>query len=150
MFSDFELLLPPEEIRLISNLYWSQTAQIRGKSEDSRSFKIEQGVRQGCVLSPVFFNMYSEELINEALQDESGLEVNGMTINNIRFADDTVLLASTEGELQRLLDKINESCKAYGMELNAKKTKVMVIEKQPGTKNCHKVKRGDIRASNAI
>ena len=126
--------VPPEEIRLISNLYWSQTAQIRGKSEDSRSFKIEKGVRQGCVLSPVFFNMYSEELINEALQDESGLEVNGMTINNIRFADDTVLLASTEGELQRLLDKINESCKAYGMELNAKKTKVMVIEKQPGTK----------------
>ena len=88
--------VPPEEIRLISNLYWSQTAQVRGKSEDSRSFKIEKGVRQGCVLSPVFFNMYSEELINEALQDESGLEVNGMTINNIRFADDTVLLASTE------------------------------------------------------
>ena len=41
--------VPPEEIRLISNLYWSQTAQIRGKSEDSRSFKIEKGVRQGCV-----------------------------------------------------------------------------------------------------
>ena len=65
--------------------------------------------------------MYSEELIHEALQDESGLEVNGMAINNIRFADDTVLLASTEEELQRLHDKINESCKAYGMELNAKK-----------------------------
>ena len=47
--------LPSEEIRLISNLYWTQTAQIRGKSEDSRSFKIESGVRQRCVLSPVFF-----------------------------------------------------------------------------------------------
>ena len=58
----------------------------------------------------------------------------GMTINNTRFADDTVLLASTEEELHRLLDEINEFCNAYGMELNAKKTKVMVIEKQPGTK----------------
>ena len=48
--------------------------------------------------------MYSEELINEALQDESGLEVNGMIINNTRFADNTVLLATTEEELQRLID----------------------------------------------
>ena len=48
------------------------------------------------MLSPVFFNMYSEELINEALQDKDGLIVNEMIINNIRFADDTVLLANTE------------------------------------------------------
>ena len=126
--------MPSEEIRLTSNLYWSQTAQIRGKPEDSCSFKIEKGVRQDCVLSPVFFYMYIEELIDEALQDEAGLEVNGMIINNTGFADDTVLLAGTEEELQRYLDKINESCKAYGVELNAKKTKVMVVEKQPGTK----------------
>ena len=46
-----------EEIRLILNLYWSQTSQIRGRSEDSRSFKIEKCARQGCALSPVFFNM---------------------------------------------------------------------------------------------
>ena len=60
---------PSEEIRLVLHLYWSQTAQIRGRSEDSQSFKIEKGFRQGCVLVPLFFNMYSEELINEALQD---------------------------------------------------------------------------------
>ena len=53
--------VPSEEI--ILNLYWSQTAQIRGRSEDSQGFKIERGVRQGCILSPVFFNMYSEELM---------------------------------------------------------------------------------------
>ena len=125
--------VPLEEIRLILNLYWSRTAQVRGKSEDSRSFKIEKGVTQGCVLSPAFFNMYSEELIKEALLDESGLEVNRMIISNMQFADDTVLLTSIEKDLQRLIDKINESCATYGIELNAKKTKVMIMEKQPGT-----------------
>ena len=56
-----------------------------------------------------------------------------MAIYNIRFADDTVLLAGTEEESQRQLDKVNESCTAFGMELNAKKTKAMVMEKHPGT-----------------
>ena len=124
--------MPSEEI--ILNLYWSQTAQIRGRSEDSQDFKIERGVRQGCILSPVVFNMYSEELINEALQDETGLVVNGVVINNIRFADVTVLLATTDEDLQRQVDNVNEICAAFGLELNAKNAKVMVMEKQPGTK----------------
>ena len=55
-------------------------------------------------------------------------------INNIQFADDIVLRANTEEDLQRQIDKVNESCTAFGMELNAKKIKVMVMEKQPGTK----------------
>ena len=72
--------------------------------------------------------------ISHIVQDETGLVVNGVVINNKRFADDTVLLANTEEDLQRQVDKVNESCAAFGMELNAKKTKVMVMEKQPGTK----------------
>ena len=118
--------MPSKEIRLKLNLYWSQTAQIRGRSEDSQSFKIEKGIRKGCLVSSVF-NMYSEEVINEALQDGTGLVVNRVVINNIRFADDTVLLANTEEDSQRQVDKVNESCAAFGMELNAKKTKVMVM-----------------------
>ena len=113
-------------------------------SENSQSFKIKKGVRQGCVLYPVFFNMYSEELINEALQDETGLAVNGVIINNIRLADDTVLLANIE-DLQRQIDKVNESYTASGMQLNAKKTKVMVLEKQPGTEITTKSNGGSIR-----
>ena len=85
-------------------------------------------------MPPVFFNMYSKELINEALQDEDSLVVNEVIVNNIRFADDTLLHANTEEDLQREIDKVNQSCTAFGMELNAKKTKVMVMEKQPGTK----------------
>ena len=57
-----------------------------------------------------------------------------MVINSIRFADDTVLQANIEEDLQRQVDKVNESCAACGMELNVKKTKVMVMEKQPGMK----------------
>ena len=57
-----------------------------------------------------------------------------MVINSIQFADDTVLQANTAEDLQRQVDKVNESCAACGMELNVKKTKVMVMEKQPGTK----------------
>ena len=126
--------MPPEEVRLISSLYWSQTAQIRGRSEDSQSSQIEKGVRKGYVLFPVFFNTYSEELITEALQNETGLVVNRLVLNNIQFVDDTVLLANTEEDLQRQIDKANESCAVFGMELNAKKTKAMAMEKQPETK----------------
>ena len=72
--------------------------------------------------------------ISHIVQDETGLVVNGVVINDIRFADDTVLLANTEEDLQRQIDKVNESCAAFGMEVNAKKTKVKVMEKQPGTK----------------
>ena len=81
----------------------------------------------------MFFNMYSEELINEALQDETGLVVNGVITSNIRLADDTVLLANTEEDLQKQIDKVNESCTAFGMEVYARKTKAMVLEKKPGT-----------------
>ena len=77
--------------------------------------------------------MCGEELINEALQDKTGLVVNGVVINNIRFADGTVLLAYTEEGLQRQVDKVNESCTAFGMKLDERKIKVMVMEKQPGT-----------------
>ena len=56
-----------------------------------------------------------------------------MIANNIRLADNTVLLANTEGELQRQIDKVNESCTAFGLDLHARKTKVMAMEKQPRT-----------------
>ena len=116
--------VPSEEKRLILHLCWSQISQISGRSEDSRSLKIEIGVKQGCVLSPVFFNMYSEELMNEGLQNETDSVVNGVVINIIPFADDTVLLASTQEDSQRQIDKVNESCIAFDMELNAKRQRL--------------------------
>ena len=78
--------------------------------------------------------MYSEELIQEALDDTRGKKVNGVTITDIRYADDTIIIAETEHDLQVMITRLNETCKIYGMELNAKKTKVMVIERFSGTK----------------
>ena len=78
--------------------------------------------------------MYIEELIQEALNDTRGIKVNGVTITNIRYADNTIIIAETEHNLQVMITRLNETCKIYGMELNAKKTKVMVIGKFPGTK----------------
>ena len=115
--------IPQEEKRLISNLYWNQTAVVRTINGESRSFKIKKGVRQGCILSPILFNMNSEELIREALDDTRGIKVNGVTITNIRYADDTIIIAETEHDLQVMITRLNETCKIYGMELNVKNTK---------------------------
>lgn len=122
--------IPPHERRLIINIYWGQTARVRTKgSNETNSIEIKRGVRQGCILSPVLFNLYSEHIIKEALQDITGININGQNLTNLRFADDTVLLANTQKDLQKMVQQMCMVCKRYGMELNARKTKVMTINK---------------------
>ncbi|GFS05333.1 endonuclease-reverse transcriptase [Elysia marginata] len=70
----------------------------------------------------------SKYLLREAISEKSGTLINGVNINNIRYADDTVILAESEKQLQAMLDRIVDKCKEYGMEINAKKTKTMYIE----------------------
>ena len=122
--------IPQHEIRLIANLYWDQRAVIRTEKGVSNEVEIRRGIRQGCILSPILFNLYSEFLIREAIEEEKGVKVNGININNIRFADDTALVAEEEKDLQKLINKITETCRQYGMALNVKKTKIMVIDKK--------------------
>ena len=74
--------------------------------------------------------MYSVEVITGALEKEKGIVINGRRFTNVRHADDTVILASSKCNLQRMLNNIVRVCKAFGMELNEKKTKVMVVEKK--------------------
>ena len=87
-------------------------------------------------MSPVLFNIYSEELINEALSGYKGVTFNGVNYTNIRFADDTIVVAETEEELQKMIESINTACEEYGMALNAKKTKTMLISKFDEDKTC--------------
>lgn len=121
-----------KDIRCIENLYWNQTAQIEVDNNMSNTIQIKRGVRQGCVLSPVLFNLYSEAIFQEALEDmEVGIKVNGVWINNLRYADDTVLIADNMTDLQQLVNKVGERSKSMGLNINTKKTKYMIISRNP-------------------
>ena len=83
--------------------------------------EIKKGVRQGCVLSPNLFNLYTENIFRE-VEDMKGINIGGVNINNLRYADDKVLLAESPMFLQALLTDVNEKGKPYGMEMNIIKT----------------------------
>lgn len=122
--------IPFYETRMISNLYWKQKAMVRCDRGMTEEMVIERGVRQGCVLSPILFNLYSEMLIQEALEDTTGVKINGECIKTIRYADDTAVVATSQLELQTMISRIHQMCEKYGMSLNIKKTKVMIISKK--------------------
>ena len=118
------------DLRIISNLYEQQKGRVKIEGVHSGEFGIQRGVRQGCVLSPLLFNIYSEHLFRDALHDaEDGISINGISINNFRYADDTVLLADSPEALQRLIDRIEVASRQYSMRLNIGKTKIMIISK---------------------
>jgi len=85
--------VPELERRLIANLYWRQKAAVKWDREIGRDIKVERGVRQGCIISPLLFNLYSEYMIREAMQGVEGIRINGANITDIRYADDAVLVA---------------------------------------------------------
>jgi len=105
-----------------------QSAAVRTESWVSNELEIKQGVRYGCVLSPRLLNLYTEKIFRE-VEDFNGATINGININNLRYADDTALLCFCPNDLQRLLDACNEAGKHNGMDMNIKKAKIMVVSK---------------------
>lgn len=121
-----------QDLRIISELYWHQTATINSEGHSSEEIAIRRGVRQGCVLSPILFNLYSEAIFAEALENTNiGIKINGNIINNLRYADDTVLLAGSLQELQLLVDHVVQHSERYGLYMNGSKTKLLVYSKAP-------------------
>ena len=131
-----------KDLGIIRNLYWNQNAAVRIEGEFSEYKQIKSGVRQGCVLSPDLFNIYSETIIR-TLGDSPGIKINGETINNIRYADDTALIADSKENLQLLLDKVVTESERMGLYLNVKKTECMVVSKKVINPTCNLVSKGE-------
>ena len=91
-------------------------------------FQIGKGVRQGCILSPCFFNFYTEYIMRNAGLEEvqAGIKIAGRNINNLRYADDTTLMAESKEELKSLL-KVKEESEKVGLKLNIQKTKIVAF-----------------------
>ena len=112
---------------LLRNLYPGQEATVRNGHGTTDWFQIRKGVHQGGILSPCLFNLYAEYIIRNACLDEAqaGIKIARRNINNLRYADDTTLMAESEDELKSLLIKVKEKSEKVGLKLNIQKTKIM-------------------------
>ena len=101
--------------------------QLELDMEQQTGSKSGKGVHQGCILSPWLFNLYAEYIIRNAGLDEAqaGIKIGRRNINNLRYADDTTLMAESEKELKSLLMKVKEESEKVGLKLNIQKTKIM-------------------------
>ena len=122
-----EMGIPDHLIYLLRNLYAGQEATIRTQHGMTDWFQIGKGVCQGCILSPCLFNLYAEYIMRNTRLDEAkgGIKIAGRNINNLRYADDTTLMAESEEKLKSLLMKVKEDSEKVGLILNIQKTKIM-------------------------
>ena len=115
-----------------SSLYYDQTAAIKINDKIGDFTPIQSGVRQGCVLLPDLFSLYSEIILRH-IEGQDGIKIGGHNINHLRCTNNTVLLADSEEKLQNLIQIVNRKSMIYGMKLNAKKTETMVVTKKQET-----------------
>jgi len=98
--------------------YAQQTAKVRWDGESSEAFTVGKGTRQGCYISPVEFNLYAEDIMRRTLENnEHGIKVGGTQINNLRYADDTILLTTTEESINDTAVKLVNESKTSNMSL---------------------------------
>ena len=119
--------IPDHHTCFLRNLYAGQETRVRTGHETMDWFKIEQGVHQGCILSPCLFNFYAEYIMRNPGLDEAqvGIKIARRDINNLRYADDTTLMAENEEKLKSLLLKVKEENEKFGLKLNTQKSKIM-------------------------
>ena len=105
---------------LLRNLYAGQEAIVRTGNGTTDWFQIAKGVRQGCILSPCLFNLHAEYIMRNTRLGEAhvGIKIAGRDINNLRYADDTTLMAESEEELKSLLMKVTKESEKVGLKLN--------------------------------
>ena len=103
---------------LLRNLYAGQEATVRTVHGKTDWFQIGKGVHQGCILSPYLFNLYAEYIVwNAGLEEtQTGIKIAGRNINNLRYADDTTLMAESKEELKSLLMKVKDESEKIGLK----------------------------------
>ena len=119
--------IPDHLTCLLRNLYVGQEAIVRIGHGTTDWFQIRKGVHQGYILSPCLFNLYAGYIIQNSSMDEAQaiIKISRRDINNLRYADDTTLMAESEEELKSLLMKVKEESEKVGLKLNIQKTKIM-------------------------
>jgi uncharacterized membrane-anchored protein YhcB (DUF1043 family) len=123
------------DTRLLANLYWNQTAAVKCDNELSEWMPIKQGVRQGCVASPHLFALYTEMIMRE-IDNMGGFKIGGTEVNNLRYADDTVIIAESEEQLQDLINVVVTESERKGLFLNNAKSFTMVFSKATVNPKC--------------
>ena len=121
-----EMEIPDYLTCLLRNMYAGQDATVK-TGHETDWFQIRKGVRQGCILSPCLFNLYAEYImqnvgLNEA---QAGIKIARRNINNLRYADNTTLMAESKEELKSFLINVKEDSEKFGLKLNIQKTKIM-------------------------
>ena len=119
--------IPDHLTCLLRNLYVGQEATVRTGHGTTDWCQIGKGVGQGCISSPCLFNLYAEYIMRNARLEEAqaGIKIAGRNINNLRYADDTTLMAESEEELKSLLMKVKEESENAGLKFNIQKSKIM-------------------------
>ena len=119
--------IPDHLTCLLRNLYAGQEATVGTGHGTTDWFQVGKGVCQGCILPPCLFNLHAEYIMRNAGLEEAqaGIKIAGRNINNLRYADDTTLMAESEEELKSLLMKVKEESEKVGLKLNIQKTKIM-------------------------
>ena len=104
---------------------WVRKQQLTPDMEQWSGSKLGKGVHQGCILSPCLFNLYAEYIMQKVRLDESqaGIKIARKNINNLRYADNTTLMAESEEELKSFLMKVKEESEKAGLQFNIKKTR---------------------------
>ena len=121
--------IPDHLTCLLRNLYAGKETTVRTEHGKKDWFKIGKGLHQGCILSPYLFNLYAEYIVWNARVNEAktGIKIARSNINNLRYTDDTTLMAGSEEELKSILMKVKEESEKDGLKLNIQKTKIMAF-----------------------
>ena len=121
-----EMGIPDHLTCLLRNLYARQEATVRTRHGTTDWFQIRKGVRQGCILSPCLFNFYAESIMRNVRLDkaQAGIKIAWRNINNLRYADDTTIMAESGEELNSFLRKVKDESEKAGLKLNIQKAKI--------------------------